>query len=168
MKKKIFYALCLLFVLILSFYVVFITNRYNVLIGHDAGVFCNRTFLTPEHGRYISTFVTNLFVERLPLYFNIHPNDFQQSFAAPFKAILTIILCLLLTASAFVFSKKKFNPINPAFILIYILMFLSVFNNNYVCQYDMSYLRIAENTVFFEYPMSLLSYIPFLSFIAYF
>lgn len=160
--KKIFWGIILFFVLICSF--LFVTNflKYDILTEHDMVFSFGRNFFDPEHGRYVATFLNNLFSEIIPEYLNIHPNDFQPLFVAPFKGILTILFLLLMTNSLFVFSKKKYYMFSCEFILTYVLMFLILFNKHN------EYLYIRENAVFFEYPMSFLVYIPLWSYIVYY
>ena len=165
---NLFQLLCPI-VILFSFVCVIYMLQYSVLIQHDNNIIFNRTFFEPEHGRFFSTFVSSLFAQRLPEFFKIHPCDFRI-YASIFKAFCVVLLCVLFSFSAFVFSKKKINEIffSPSFIIIYLTVFLCLFNGNfYFADYFNRYLNVLENMVFFEYPMSMLTYIPFFCIIFY-
>ena len=168
---KIIHILFFLLVIILSFFCVVYFTKYDVLIGHDLVFSYGRTFLEPEHGRYIATFTNSLLTEVIPEYLNIHPNDFKPAFVSPFKGILLILICLLISFSTFIFSKKRtiFQIIfSPANTIIFLLVFLATFNNFFFFSNSYPYFAINESTVFFEYPCSFLVFIPFISLLAYY
>lgn len=174
-KSKFFNILNISFLaltIILAFLGIIFLTKYDILIRHDLVFSYGREFLEPEHGRFIATFFNNFFTEILPEYFNIHPNDFKPLIVSPIKAILAIMICLFISFSAFIFTQKKDKTpqiiSNPSFTFVFILTFLSLFNNVFFFKEEFSYLSIQETTVFLEYPCSLLVFIPFISYIAYF
>lgn len=175
-KSKIFNILNFSFfilAIIFAFLIVMFLTKYDILIKHDLVFSYGRKFLEPEHGRYIATFFNNFFTEILPEYFNIHPNDFKPLVVSPIKAILVILICLFVSFSAFLFTKKENimqkTILNTSFTFVFILTFLFLFNIYFFCDVAIGgYLAVQETTVFFEYTCSLLVFIPFLSYLAYF
>ena len=187
-KKKISNIICcfLFFIcLLFSFNIVMILLGSSVLIQHDQTIAFDRVFMEPEHGRYVSTFITSLLVEKIPNFFSIHPNDFSCTYSAFFKSICTMIFCYLFSVSLFIFYKdgeddcnilerlnifstKKGSFLKITFCLVYLLVFLSLFNDNYFFSSFAKYINSLENMVFFEYPMSMLLYIPFYSILLFY
>lgn len=169
-KKELFWNICFILVISLSLFTIMFCTYYDILTDHDLVFSYGRTFLNPEHGRYLATFINNVLTERLPEIFNIHPNDFQLFVINPVKAFLIIISCLYIANAAFLFKNKdvlKLQTYNPAFIVTYILIFLLLFNNNFFFNTGRAYYSVFENTVFFEYPMSIFVYVFVLSIFLY-
>ena len=161
-KKILCWNICFIIVIILSMFVILFCTAFDVLTDHDLVFSYGRTFLHPEHGRYLATFTNNILTERLPEIFNIHPNDFQIIVINPIKAVLIIISCLYIANAAFLFKNEnilKPQTYNSAYIFTYILIFLLLFNHNFFFNSDRKYYSIFENTVFFEYPMSIFLYV---------
>lgn len=161
-----------IFVIIWSMITILYCAYYDVLTNHDMAFSYGREFLYPEHGRYLTTYINNLITEKLPEIFNIHPNDFQQYFINPFKAILVIFSCLYITNSLFLFGKTDKNllilPVsNPTFTLCYIVIFLLLFNDNYFFKPPRMYYGFFENIVFLEYSMSIVFYVIVMSILIY-
>lgn len=161
--KKYFTFFVLFITILMTYFTVTYCIKFDVLLVDDLFYPFKRTFFNPEHGRYIATFINNLFTDRLAFFFNMHPNEFNTTVTIHFKAILIVILCLLFSNLFFIFKKeddKKSNILNfqfsnPAYILAYIFTFLFLFNQPQI--YDCTLLDLAfTNTIFFEYPMSLL------------
>ncbi len=140
---------------------------YDVLYDHDLAYGIGRSFIFPEHGRYIATFMNSLFSERLPVLFNFHPNVFNELVTSHFKSFLVLLLVFFLTASAFLFKKREKSLLSTLFtnyasVVFLISMFVILISNQYFLSYE-----FMQNTVFFEYPMSFLPYIPFWSIIIF-
>ncbi len=156
-------------VISMSFLSILYLTQYDVLIRHDLVFSYGRTFLEPEHGRYLATFFNNLFTEIIPEYLNIHPNDFKPLFVSPLKAFLTVIICLFISFSMFIFKKEMLSKtiFSYAYTITFAITFLFIFNNNFFLKSQHEYFAISETTVFFEYPCSLLVFIPFMNLIAY-
>lgn len=171
--KKLFtgniWSILIFITILISFFIITYTLRYDVLTDHDLAYPFGRKFLEPEHGRYIATYTNFLLTDVLPEYLNFHPNDFQIAFINPLKAFCTVLIFIFLSCTPFIFSfsKNKANISNPAFILCYILIFVSIYNSLYSV-WSADFFNITENTVFWEYPMSLFLYISFWSLIAYY
>ncbi len=163
-RLRFFCLILLFFAMYFSFAAVSNLLKYDILTLHDTIFSYGRTFLNPEHGRFIATYFNNLTTEVIPELLNIHPNDFQQIAIVPFKAVCVIVMCLLITNAAFIFSKRK---LNLAFVCLYLLVFLLLFNNFFFFNHY-GYCDVVENTSFYEYPLSLLLFMPFFSIIAYY
>lgn len=167
--KKFLNIFLFVFLVLCCFLIIIYSQKYDVLTDHDLVFSYGRDFLFPEHGRYIATYMNNLLTEILPEYLNIHPNDFQQIFVIPLKAVCTILLCILLANSAFIFSKRKsfLENFNPAIIVVYSTIFLSLYNENFISHDEYKFLHIFENTVFLEYIMSIPIFVLFFSIFTY-
>ena len=129
MKSKIFYIICFVVLILLSLFNIFYFMKYDILTEHDLCYVFHRSFLDPEHGRYLATFMGNIFTQKIPEFLNIHINDFQPIGATSIKAFFIIIMCILIANAGFLFKNKNFfNILNPAFLFIYSLVFLLLFN----------------------------------------
>ena len=171
MKSKIFYIICFVVLILLSLFNIFYFMRYDILTEHDLCYVFYRVFLEPEHGRYLATFLGNIFTQRIPEFLNIHINDFQPVGTTSIKAFFVIITCILISNSGFLFNKKNFlNIFNAAFLFVYSLVFLLLFNCFFFYEerYMEIYFNILENTVFFEYPLSILFYVILMSSLVYY
>lgn len=74
--KKFFNSIYYFLVLILfSLLLVFYCMQYVSQIRNSWVIPYCRVFYQPEHGRYIATFLYNLFVEKIPIWANVHFND---------------------------------------------------------------------------------------------
>ncbi len=171
-KQAIFIRSFFFLILLLSFLLVLYCFHYNNIVGHDLIYGYGRTFFNPEHGRYIATFINSTFTEHLPYIFNIHPNNFQTIVIVPIKAIVIILFCLVFANSFFIFSKKeneilKFDFENIAFLVVYILSFLVMFNQTYFFYGIHSFFAATQNTIFWEYSCSLFYYIILFNLIGY-
>ena len=153
--------------LFLSFFVITYFLKYSVLSFHDYWLFHNRPFFSGQHGRYISTIVLNLLLQKIPDMLNMHPQDCNATINAYFKAFLIIVTIICYTFSCFLFNIKNSIKINFAHIILYLTLFLILFNNNYIFNNNRIYMCSFENAVFFEYPMSMLIYIPFWAIFTY-
>ena len=173
-KLKILWIILFITAIIFSMFTVMYCLQYDVLNNHDMVFVYGRRFLDPEHGRYLSTFTSHILIEVLPEIFNIHPNDFSTSFIASIKGILIIISCLVIANTAFLFSKDnnknilKFPVQNPCFTVVYMLIFLLLFNNNFFLNENRAYFAAFESIVFFEYPMSIVLYAAVMSIFGYY
>lgn len=158
------FCTCLFLVVIIALYIF--TSRiysYDVLYDHDLILGFNRCFFVPEHGRYIATFINSVCSETMPVFFNIHPNDFNGMITNHLKAFSFLLLVLLLTVSAFLFKKRensffKMFFANFASLIFFVSIFVILYSNQYFLSYE-----FLQNTIFFEYPMAFLFYIPFWS-----
>lgn len=171
MIRKIFGYSFIFILVVFAFITILFLQKYNVFIMHDySDISHNRNFFNPQYGRYLATYINNIITDRMPDFFNIHPNDFNPAVMVPIKAVFIILMCFLYTHVGFIFSKKSFwdKLCNPAFSVFFLLIFLTLFNENYLFVGRRIYLCTFENTVFFEYPMSLLFFIPLISYLCYY
>ena len=170
----------ILFILAISFSMWTVTYclQYDVLTIHDLAYPYGRKFLEPDHGRYLAYFTSNLLVEKLPEIFNIHPNDFSPKYISIVKGFIIILICLIITNACFLFTKEKdknifkFPICNPAFTILYMLIFLALFNDNFFFNTKLGiglhYFAVFENIIFFEYPSSIVLYTAVMSILGYY
>ncbi len=161
---------CIIFLIITilaTFFTILYTMRYDIFDAHDWAYPFGRNFLEPEHGRLFATYTNYVLSEVLPEYLNIHPSDFQTIFINPLKAFFSVTIFIFFAFAVFLFSEKKNKICNPAFILTFILVFLTLFNDE-IDTWEVRYFLFQENTVFWEYPMSLILYAPFWLIYTYF
>ncbi len=147
-------------ILFLSFLLIIYTLQYNILIDHDFNQPYGRSFFHPEHGRYIATYINNVLTEKIPYWFNIHPNIVVKYLVNPIKAFIIIFFCLIFSNTFFIAQKDKKSPFsfdfgNIAFILTYVVIFLSVFNCSFFFNVEWSYFMTQQSTKFWEYAFSL-------------
>jgi len=117
--------------------------QYDVLTNHDLFQNWNRSFLEPEHGRYLATALSNLFIDILPRTFNIHPNDFQAA-AGWVKGVIVGIICICAVQAYFLFQNS--NIVKKAvFPLIGALVFLVIFSEHWSMKNWWTFLLIHEN-----------------------
>ncbi len=165
MKKNLItlslYYLLFGIVIIMSFIIIMSLLKYSHLRNHDFALFYNRPLFDGQHGRFVSVIVSNLMVQKIPDYLNLHPEHIHVTITSFLKSCLVILCTLLYTVSCYIFSKKKLYIINFSHILLYSTLFLILFNDNYIFNNTRVYMCTFENAVFFEYPMSMLVYIPF-------
>lgn len=153
--------------LFISFFVIAYFLKDNTLSYHDYWLFHNRSFFSGQHGRYVSTIVLNILLQRIPDLLHLHPQDCNSTINVYFKAFLIVITIMAYTFSCFIFNLKNSIKINFAHIILYSTLFLILFNNNYIFHHNRLYMCSFENAVFFEYPMSMLIYIPFWAIFTY-
>lgn len=169
--KIVFSKLIFVSIILASFAAILWLFKDDILLDHDLAYAFGRKFFFPEHGRYIATFINHILTENLPEVLNIHPNDFQTIFINPLKAVFTICIFLFFSYSLFIFSENRKPFFSLSFILTYIVIFLFLFNGNFLFflgnEYQ-AYFSFMENTVFWEYPMTFFMYIPFLLVLIYF
>jgi len=170
----------ILFILAISFSMWTVTYclQYDVLTIHDLAYPYGRKFLEPDHGRYLAYFTSNVLVEILPEIFNIHPNDFSPKFISVIKGFIVILSCLIITNACFLFTKEKDKTVfkvpifNPVFTLLYMLIFLALFNDNFFfndnSNMGLNYFAVFENIIFFEYPSSIILYTVVISIFGYY
>lgn len=168
MKNKIIWGGVLGAALLFSLFVAAFVLQYGILNLHDYFIPHVRHFADPQRGRFLASFLNALFVVNIPGFFGLHPNDANIMITRYAKAFFIILITLIYTQSAFLFSKKKFDCLNPTFVVLYLFLFLSVFNQNYIFTGLREFFCTEENTVFWEYPASLLQYTLFWSIFGYF
>lgn len=168
MKNKIIWGVALGAVLVFSLCLISFVLEYSILNLHDYFIPHVRHFADPQRGRLLASFLNALFVTDIPYFFDIHPNDVNVEITRYAKALFIILITLVYTQSAFLFSKKKFDLLNPAFVFLYLFLFLTVFNHNYIFDNLREFFCTTENTVFWEYPASMLQYALFWSIFGYF
>ena len=127
--------------------------QYHCLLHHDQTIFYKRQFLYPEHGRYISTALTNFFIEKLPYLVNMHPNDLFPTYIAYIEAIITFFIFISISFGGFVFSKKR--NISFSFLLIYISLFFVLLRN--VLSF-IQFISLGEICIFLEYITNVIPY----------
>ena len=159
--------------ILLSFILIVYALQYNVLIDHDYVMSYGYSFMHPEHGRYLSTFMINFLIERVPYFFNIHPNIIEKLVIAPIKAVIIILFCLFFANAFFLAKKGKKNPLsfefsNIVFIITYVIIFLSLFNCNYFFINEWSYFMTQQTTKFFDYPFNLLWWVILFNFLSFY
>ncbi len=135
---------------------------YANVMGSDLGFLYGRTFLNPEHGRYIATWFGNILMERLPVLLNIHPLDFNCPFILTVKIFLSIIIFSTVSYGFLLFFDKKNKNDIWIWLLGYIVSFLLLFNHK------SNFLWFQEITIFLEYIVAIIPYLIFISGIIYF
>ncbi len=174
MPKAAIYIRSLFFLIIILLYIfTYYTLSFNILTGHDFIFGYGRTFIYPEHGRYIATFINCVFSEYLPYLLNIHPNDFIPMVVSPIKAFLVILFALLFSNSLFLLNRKeneifKFEFSNFAYLILFIFSFFVIFNNNYFFSYTNSFFATLDSTAFWEYPFSLFYFVILFNLLIYY
>lgn len=150
-------------IIIVSFFTIIHFFSYSTFQNHDFWLFYNRTIWDGQHGRYLTTILQNILEQRIPDLLNIHTFDINLMITLKLKAFL-IVLCILFYLFSFELTnftiKNKIN-INLSHSLLYLTLFLILFNNNYIFNETRQYFCINENAVFFEYPVTMIFYIVF-------
>ncbi len=123
--SKIFFILVILF----SVFIVGFCIQYTVQVRNSFGIPYGKTFLNPEHGRYIASFLVNLFIEKIPYITKIHFNDLLIYLNLFVLTPINITILLLVTTSFYFFQNKKQKSF-VLFALSYFLLFLLFFNVN--------------------------------------
>ena len=105
--KEIITVFTNILVLIASFFLILYTLQYEILYDHDLTYPYFRNFFEPEHGRYIPFYLSSIFIDKLPLIFNMHPNDFLKDFIIPIQAFFIIFFAGIITNTINIFNEKQ-------------------------------------------------------------
>lgn len=129
--KEILKSFLVISIVIFSIFVVRLVCEYAPQSDESLYLPYGATFFTPEHGRYISTFLLNFIVERIPIFFHSHYLDcFNVVFLVIFPIV--VILIFLLAKSLLLFSKKSYVVFSCA----YFFFFLFFYNTHIpYCEY---------------------------------
>ncbi len=144
--------------------VIYTSVIFSVLpmIEHDLSIPYGRTFLHPEHGRYIATGFANLLFEKIPIAFNIHPFDLNISLMLAVRIVLmTIVLVMIAAGFLLFYSKRKKND-------LWILLFGYLAAYFLLCNRFFMYLVFYNLVPFLEYDVSVIPLFVFFSFTFYF
>ena len=144
--------------------VIYTSVIFSVLpmIEHDLSIPYGRTFLHPEHGRYIATGFANLLFEKIPIAFNIHPFDLNISLMLAVRIVLmTIVLVMIAAGFLLFYSKRKKSD-------LWILLFGYLAAYFLLCNRFFMYLVFYNLVPFLEYDVSVIPLFVFLSFTFYF
>lgn len=138
--------------------------QYATQVRNSFAIPYLKTFLTPEHGRYIASSLTNFLIEKLPCLLKLHYNDLFLYVILFVSVPINLSVLLLISKSFFAFELKKKNYI--LFTVTYFILFLLLFNKN-IDGY--SFMGFEETVELLEYNFPLIFYLLFcLFFIKYF
>lgn len=127
------------------------------MIEHDLSIPYGRTFFTPEHGRYIATFMANLLFEKIPIAFNMHPFDLNISLILAVRLFVMTIVLVMIALGFWLFSSKK-NKGD-----LWILLFLYLVSYFLLCNGYFMFLVFYNFVPFLEYDASVIPLFVFLS-----
>lgn len=160
MNSKIFLSI----VILLSVFIVVYCMQYVTQVRNSFVIPYLKSFLTPEHGRWIASFLANFLIEKLPCLLKLHYNDLFLYIILFVSVPINLSVLLLISKSFFAFELKKKNYI--LFSVTYFLLFLLFFNQN-IDGYN--FMGFEETVELLEYNFPLIFYLLFcLFFIKYF
>lgn len=132
------------------------------LEGHDNFILYGRTFLNPEHGRYIATWFGHFLIEHLPVLLNIHVSDLNVTVILGIKILINAIIFSLVSFGFLLFFDKKSKGDVWIWLLGYLASFFILFYSHFFFR------SFVETTAFLEYVAGLIPYLIFLSSVFYF
>lgn len=151
--KKIFFALCFIFPVFCMYY----TNCEMPLDYHELFIPQGKGLFSPEHGRYIASFLNNFLFEKLPVILNVHTADLRTSLITVLVIIFSIAIISVISGGIILFTKRENKNKMYYWLICYLSTFLILFNSQSekLLHYDL--------IEFFEYPCCLIPYLPFLA-----
>lgn len=137
-------------------------NSVGIVSFDDVCTPYGRKFLSPEHGRYVSTAFLHLMFEQIPIRFQIHPFDFRQEFLSHIIIAFSFCIFSIIAYGILLFNKTQNSNKPWLWLFSYIITFLFLYNPFFNYFYHMNFV------VFCEYIVSLLPFLISFSIVFYF